>query len=156
MRDKLISFFSGYFLIPAVFYAFDMGLQSVLMTDKFWEFLSLTVVLVTVNGVIFWKLLAQRFYPVRSPWALAAGAIIGLWHFFVPYLLIGTYWVWKTVPQDGSGMTVEDIQYLAAGFVDPSLNLYQWQCDGSLPAVLISAVLFCGMILKPKLGKIKK
>lgn len=156
MREKFKSFFAGYVFIPIVFYTADMGCQVAFVQGDLPDLLLLTVVLVVLNGLMFWSILTQKRFPIRSPWSLIIGAVIGLWHFLVPYLFIGSYLVWKTAPRDDLSLTMEDFTYFGASLVNPFLNFYQWQCDGSLGAALLSVILFAGIVLKPKLGMMKK
>ena len=156
MREKVTSFLWGYIPIPLAFYSVDMVCQITLVQEEIPRIILLTVLLTGLSGLLFYQILTKKRNPIRSPWALVVGAVLGLWHFFVPYLLIGSYGVWKTTPLDDLSFNGEDIRYLAYSFVDPTANLYLWQCDGSLAAVVFSALLFCGIVLKPKLGKLKK
>ena len=156
MFEQFKSFLFGYIPIPLVFYAVDMICQEAFVEGGLFDIALLTVILTLVSGGLFSGILRQKKFPVSSPGALAFGASLGLWHFFTLYQIVGSYWVWKTAPTRHLNFTLVELKYFWMSFVNPVLNVDDWQCDGSLGAVLLSVTLFAGIVLMPKLGKIKK
>jgi len=148
VREILKSFVMAYVVIPIIFYTVDMAAQSTFVDGGVLSFVILTVLLVGVGWMAFRVLLIQKLIKIFSPLSAALGAIVGLLHWVVPYMMIGSYWVWQTVPF--SDFTPKEKKIILWGLINPFMNLYYFMCDGSLCAIVILAFLFVKMTFRKK------
>ena len=141
-------FFLGYIVVPSVFYGADLLCQSTFFDDNLTDRILLTLILMLIGWGTF-SILRAKTLPAMSAGALTVGTMIGLWHFFVFYMLVGSYWVWQTVPVPKTILTANDLRYIGFSLINPFLNLDLLQCDGALAAVLLLSLLFIFKLMQP-------
>lgn len=146
MKKRLVSFAVPYIIVPAVFYLVDMAAQSTFVTGNTGSMILLNVALIVTAAVVFQFLLTQEFVPLRAPFWAAAGSVVGLLHFFQYYMIIGTFWVWKTVAY--TGFTSEEKKLLWINLINPFFNYEDMVCDGAAPALVMAAVIFAGLAMR--------
>ena len=155
MKNILISFFLGYCFVPLVFYAVDMLCQETFFDGEVqWLFL-LSLILVLAAVLSFRLLLRQTMVKVNSAVSAAVGASLGLLHGFNIYLIIGSFWVWKTMPAENLTFAEDDFKQIVSLFINPFQQAEYFLCDGSAFAIVFSIAIFFLIVLKMKQNKIK-
>ncbi len=148
MMKHIKSFFIAYFALAVIFYTVDMAAQSSFVDGTLFPFIVLNVLLVAIMVLSFYILLEHKAIALPSPYAAAAGGLVGLLHGIAPYMIIGTFWVWNLATF--SGFTAHDKKILLLGLVNPLVNLSDFICDGSIYAVILSGILFFVMARQSK------
>jgi len=80
---------------------------------------------------------------------------LGLLHGFNIYLIIGSFWVWKTMPVENLTFAEDDFKQIVSLFINPFQQAEYFLCDGSAFAIVFSIAIFFLIVLKMKQNKIK-